>query len=991
MDKVPINEAADELADPVLIEVPATNPSNNLCAPRPSLPQMPQQLVTGSMALNDVQSEDENDGSAVQSVAKSRPAFMHMSLNRNHRRSDGLLHETDTILDPIESNSYSFSEEQKLHRSKRQKLDHTTPRQRMVPFRRSSSNPNENESHEVQNKTWTDRRPTELKAHVTSVGPMEIGDHILANVPNEDVGGPEPGSTKGVRDQDLQAHHTNNFETQAPDATSTQGPEKYGQEMLRRDVEAEVLPLQATGISDMAASRLARHESEAIVEQAESTEAPSHVVIPADEAAASENDNIGNLAGDVRRNHSESSAEISRTMVAVEVRVRVPNGQDVSSGCEAANRQLKEAALKEQAEKIMITADGVKQLDVERSRNESTTSTTGATPAIKKLITYSRTPQQKAKRAEREKAKRAEFFARTIAEDAKLPESKKTRTDGTPNSAEQATMPKETYSERVGKHRDAHRVKFPGSKEAGQTEQILQKLSELSDKQDRRSNTPSDAGWSISQVRKSMTPMFPRSSATKSSSSIAGNPASSSPLAQRSTINANTPLRSALKWNSSTLRRSVSFADEATRALPINLPAARLKDEGAHHQKSLVDLNRELLATSKRGTSLPIAVASSKKTSSRGSGKKSTARLKVQTKLNVTRDKKLKGRLIEPLSPTQPGPEEEAVPLSSDDESFSYLDDFDENEEPTPGSSSRKSSSSRSTGPPDPSSTNQKAVNALDIGPAILEESVDGKNPRLSTTDSAETSREASASRSPAQPATDSNSASSESDTGPTSRFGSGSSNSDRSVSESELDSVGTSTEKLIHDRTVNGLGSPVSNESITIRGSGSARTATQPSNQSPQKRETSVYHNNAMNVVNPSERASQAAGKGSLVNGNKAAQSADKQELSSKRTPSQSRAPIKSTRPKHPWRYPSLSQMKKQALSDKPYELPPVQEKSSATAQVDLDSSSEDESSSDLDEDEVPNANGSLNRGRTLKDYPGMSSILKRKSSIHSSTCLLR
>jgi hypothetical protein len=218
-----------------------------------------------------------------------------------------------------------------------------------------------------------------------------------------------------------------------------------------------------------------------------------------------------------------------------------------------------------------------------------------------------------------------------------------------------------------------------------------------SDGRSRQSSTLSDISSTTGQGRKTMTPALPRSFVTKPFSNQA-EVMSSSPLAARSAKNLETPLRSALKQGSSAIRRSVSFKDGLENSpgpKSSKSPSPIKTDPNTPRSrpfKSMLEINEEILS----GTS--VQPKSPESTSaSNGSGKKlaktpAARKEMVQLKLNVTKNVKGKGRIIDPPIPAEPIAKPKIEDSSSSGASVSsFLSD----EEVGPNGSSKVGPSSR--------------------------------------------------------------------------------------------------------------------------------------------------------------------------------------------------------------------------------------------------------------------------------------------------------
>jgi len=189
------------------------------------------------------------------------------------------------------------------------------------------------------------------------------------------------------------------------------------------------------------------------------------------------------------------------------------------------------------------------------------------------------------------------------------------------------------------------------------------KLGESSDARRRKSSTPSSIRSDPDRVRTSMTPAVP-----SSTHKLFGSRNSSITVR----LSAQPSLRSALRQNSVVSKRSVSFIDEPSDLAKLDSSpstAAALKLNGARNTQRLTEATKES-AKSRASSASESSGSVSKDTSKqlKDIRKKSTPKEKVQTKLNIKRDKKMKGRVIDPPLKL-PGP---AIPesniISSDSE-----------------------------------------------------------------------------------------------------------------------------------------------------------------------------------------------------------------------------------------------------------------------------------------------------------------------------------
>ena len=424
----------------------------------------------------------------------------------------------------------------------------------------------------------------------------------------------------------------------------------------------------------------------------------------------------------------------------------------------AHEREARETALAEEANKMMLAADGAKQIEMEKKEKEKARL---REVAAKKQADEAKAAEQakEAQGKDHEKNAREERLSRDQPQQLAAIKSKdaKQRTPQAGSAQETATTLKERFQKRLA-DRDA------------------QKLRESSEAQS-RSSTITSASHKISGPKRSMTPIVPGTSATKSShqSSLG-----SSPLSSRSSGNMDAPLRSALRQSSSAVPRSVS---SVSFDVP---PQAKLNEyiDSTPDPKSLKAINNERAIKQSSATKFPktqhrIASNAPSKTPIKITIPTTVADSKYkkppaqngmrQATLNVTRvAKKLKGRVDDPPAPTIPAPKQEIV-LSSGEESSTSEEPVWQTGNAKAGPSSRKpisSSQGRKTAEVKPSAASQekKTTEAklyTPIDPVIRDIEVEKDKatapatlPR-STIKTDTTSLQKSTSRSPAQALSD--------------------------------------------------------------------------------------------------------------------------------------------------------------------------------------------------------------------------------------------
>ena len=270
---------------------------------------------------------------------------------------------------------------------------------------------------------------------------------------------------------------------------------------------------------------------------------------------------------------------------------------------------LKERQLTEQAEITMLAADGAKQLEFETSKSKGPSTTP--------------------------------------------------RGNGWINATGRTSKPNKAY-ERAHKTTEQHRIaaeKFRNSYNAKTPPSSSENLRNAASKnrtfaphfldQGHPSEAPSSSASHVTNVsdrkRRTLTPLVPGSPAFKK-------PQASSPLSSKSSAG---PLRSAMKQPSSSLRRSVSQVSFGG-ALPGGEPRITGKC---------------ITPTTPSGVKPEKAIGSSK--SSVKPTSKLASQKHVQSKLNVTRDKKQKGRLKNPPLPAKDTPRKNTDDPSNSNESIS--------------------------------------------------------------------------------------------------------------------------------------------------------------------------------------------------------------------------------------------------------------------------------------------------------------------------------
>ena len=269
------------------------------------------------------------------------------------------------------------------------------------------------------------------------------------------------------------------------------------------------------------------------------------------------------------------------------------------------------------------------------------------------------------------------------------------------------------------------RTQTPRRKESeavknGRGELALQRARESSASGRRKSSTPVNTSGGREQKPKSLTALYPGSSRSRSPSLSIELLDMPHVTPSRSTKSGEPPLlTSALRKSPSTLRRSVSSISWANPVAPPDFsmsakPGAtaptsngdkRTGSSAITSSRSAPIHTRGSPAETKRTSSASSLDAVEKKArdppkKARDPPKKANANIKKQTKLNVKRDVKQKGRVVDPPNPPKPVVEE-ALVISSDSEhtiSSFYSksdDDVQEISKPDAGPSSKQKPKSK--------------------------------------------------------------------------------------------------------------------------------------------------------------------------------------------------------------------------------------------------------------------------------------------------------
>ena len=318
----------------------------------------------------------------------------------------------------------------------------------------------------------------------------------------------------------------------------------------------------------------------------------------------------------------------------------------------ARERQNREISLAEEAKKLMLTADGAKKIEAEKIEKKKA--------RLKELVARQMANESKAD----ERAKESQPRNR----DQKAREEQRARE----NAQKLADIDSKDSTDRVPKVYKAQTTRETATAIMEKTQKILadqnlQKL-RISDAQNRAS-----ANSSTSSDPRSMTPYVPRSSVSKSASHSMS--LASTPLSNRSSGNMDAPLRSALRQTPSNLRQSMSSVtfdlppeDELDNYISSTLKSqslAAIKNESAIKSSSATNLPENpprTVSYAPTKTPIPKKATNSKITNIPAKNEK------IQTKLNVTRvPKKQKGRAVRsPITPQQASKQEIVISSGSE-------------------------------------------------------------------------------------------------------------------------------------------------------------------------------------------------------------------------------------------------------------------------------------------------------------------------------------
>ena len=694
-------------------------------------------------------------------------------------------------------------------------------------------------------------------------------------------------------------------------------------------------------------------------------------------------------------------------------------------------RQTREKTLAEEAEKIMVAADGARHLEAEKMEKKrmngkpnkelaALTETTPKTPKYaetksNKLLPVASNTYKSTSGETVGKGSTSKIPHLIESKDHNVPES-----NGAASPAHKVTKYKPRTEEQKARrielaaHKKVAETKAAGRRDSrGQTtvreqdkptlERTIQKFRSLSEDRSCHSSTPSEPTSIGSQKRKTMTPALPKSSVNTPSSNKSG-VLSSSPLAPKSLNDQETPLRSALKQGSSALRRSVSFVDDPEDHISGSKAAIFLSPPNTHHNdvgnrpiKSLTDINNELSFKTPTETKPSKPAMPVKESGSKASETNAVKKEKLQTKLNVTRHipKGKERRHDAPVVREHPPPQVKQISSPPDDDSVSS---FFSDEAVGPNGSSKAGPSSR-TSRGRMGSLRERAAAADGLPDSLIDPEFRnitiGKD-KSSTPAPASTflPEQKSSTRSPALPLPERTSPdfslTSNSEDGPPcdSDYTSGSSL-EESDSLSSADEVKIQNTKQSRDST-QGARKAVSVEirspSITSRSQSSQipLISSSKSRNLAQNDDSSRLVDQAakeqlrseLNHSLPTPRSSNRA-TGEIAAQGKPASKPDQKLNRHGRLPN-------GIRPAN-YRYPSLSELKRQSKADSIFDVPSTSQApattsvggSAAATHRSEDESSEDKSSDSEDDEAVTNSQPKLMS--TSGRIPGLKGLIKR------------
>ena len=695
-------------------------------------------------------------------------------------------------------------------------------------------------------------------------------------------------------------------------------------------------------------------------------------------------------------------------------------------------RLTREKTLAEEAEKIMLAADGARYLEAEKMEKRKMNGKPNKEVAAP-IATSPKTPRYAETKSNEilplalntYKSISGEMVGKGSASNIPHPiESKSQNVPGSNGAA--LTAHKVTKYQPRSEEQKARRIELAAQRKVADAkaaerrnsrggttvkeqdkpplERSVQKFRALSEDKSCHSSTPSESTSVVSQTRKTMTPALPKSSVNTPSSNKVGVVLSSSPLAPKSLSDQETPLRSALKQGSSALRRSVSFVDDPKDHMSGSKAAIFLSPPNAHHDdvgnrpiETLTNINNERSFKLPAESKLLKPAMPFKESGSKTSEINSVKKEKRQTKLNVTRQvAKGKGRRPDaPVMREHPPPQVKQISSPSDHDSVSS---FFSDQAVWPNGSSKAGPSSRmSRGRTE--ARRERAAAADGVPDSLIDpefRNITIAKNKASSPAPASTSlpEQNSSTRSPALPLPERTSPdfslTSNSEEGPLcdSDCTSGS-------SLEESDSLSSASEVKTQNSNQSRDSTEGSRKAVSVEIRSPSITSRSQSSQIPLI-SSSKSHNLAQND-NSSKLLDQAAKeqlRSELNQSLPTPQSGDRTtgEVSAQKKPvlnpdqklnRHGRLP-NGIRPAN-YRYPSLSQLRRQSKADSIFDVPSASQapaieslgRSAAASHSSEDESSEDESS-DSEDDEAA-INGQPKLKSTSGRIPGFKGLMKR------------
>ncbi len=593
------------------------------------------------------------------------------------------------IYDPIESDSESFQEKQRMHSAKRSKISNTNRGRFVSPCVPPSLGKERKDDGFIVPSLPASR---DNPARVPLVANANSGDDSTSIETNGKV---------------LEAHQCSSMTT----AEESQGSENVINTGKVAGQENASVGRATTKIDDRSRTTSNPHASS--TQEAGRLAAEDLAVAKKRRQAQSKReDELGNT-----RRTTDGTKEMKQTAEQKKMEEILARG-----------RQTRENALAEEAEKIMLAADGARHLEAEKMEKKrmngkpnkevaaptetrpkaprnvemkssemlpltlTTCKTTSGEMSVKDSVSKRPHPIE-IKSHNMPGFNGAALIAHKVTGYEPRTEEQKAR------RIELATL-KNAAEARAAGRRNSSDAMTVREQDMPMLERAVQKFRALSDDRSGHSSTPSEPASIEFQKRKTMTPALPKSSVNTPSSKKNG-VLSSSPLASKSMNGHETPLRSALKQGSSALRRSVSFVDDPEDHLPsskasifLSLPKTNVIDIGSQPVQTMTDTDNELsFKTLSKSEPLKPAMPS-KGSSSKASETNSVKKGKLQTKLNVTRHvaKGKERRIDAPVVREHPLPQVKQTSSPSDDDSVSsFLSD----EAVGPNGSSKAGPSSR--------------------------------------------------------------------------------------------------------------------------------------------------------------------------------------------------------------------------------------------------------------------------------------------------------